>query len=304
MPKIILLFILFSGILCNGIYAQEIELKKTDFTLTRTSNKALRLGKIELNKKQSDYRFVLIESSYPDVIQIDFSSGEVNLLNSTKLKAAGIDHVNFKVLINDQKRALSLVKEFNVSLKSNLKSIKIIGSPENDFDVYISDQINHGKKYEDQTRKNDICLGAWAWTSQGKFFEVYCLLKIDLSPIRKGVKISHVVLNLKGVNHKSTVENAVYVQKITEDWDINTVTWNNQPESSEENRIKLELTNDKTKDYTIDVTSFVKQWIKSPSKNQGLMFKMHKQINYARLNFGSCNHPDVNKRPSLIIYYE
>lgn len=298
------LFILFSGMIYSNVSAQKIKIKNTNFILNTVSNKALDFGIIELKGEKSDYRFVLLESSYPDVIKIDFKSGTLNISSSAKLKTNGIEQLTFKVLINDQKRVLSLVEEFKLSLNSNLKSISIVGSPENDFDVYITDQINHGIPKEDFTFKEDKRFGAFAWTSQGSLFEAYSFLKIDLSFIRSGTKISHAILNLKGVDHMSTVENAVYIQKVTENWDINTVTWKNQPSSTESNRIKLELTNNKTKDYSIDITAFVKQWVKSPSTNFGLLFKIDQRINYASLYFGSCNHPNATKRPSLIIYYE
>lgn len=104
---------------------------------------------------------------------------------------------------------------------------------------------------------------------------------------------------LKG--HTGT-KNAAKLEVITESWDENSVTWNNQPNSSNKDTVALLQSTSANQDYLdIDVTSL----ISSNHKNQyyGIMLKQTHELSTNALLFCSSDYADVSKRPSLNVCY-
>ncbi|MCX6897030.1 MAG: DNRLRE domain-containing protein [Verrucomicrobia bacterium] len=98
--------------------------------------------------------------------------------------------------------------------------------------------------------------------------------------------------------------NAALLQRITGAWNDTTVTWNNQPATTNVNEVPLLQSTNPNQDYlNIDVTSMVMDMIQYPSSSYGFMIKLQNENYFRSMIFASSNHPDCNKHPKLEIKY-
>lgn len=99
-------------------------------------------------------------------------------------------------------------------------------------------------------------------------------------------------------------ENSCYVEKVIEDWNENTITWNNQPLITQKNRATLAAsTSQWNYNTTVDVTQFVKAIVKS-SKNYGFRISMISETPYHSIGFYSSDASNAKQRPKLVITYQ
>ncbi len=147
-----------------------------------------------------------------------------------------------------------------------------------------------------------------AWTNLGEFQTARSLIKLDLSDIPNQTQIDSAFLSLfwtsSGILNTQTGENAFSIYKITENWQENTVTWNNQPSISNEQAITIPKSISAQQSYlNIDVTGLVQGMINNPNENYGFMLKLNEEFPYKLVIVASSDHPDENKRPKLVVYY-
>lgn len=99
-------------------------------------------------------------------------------------------------------------------------------------------------------------------------------------------------------------ENSSWLQRITENWDEGTVTWDNMPESTFENQVLLPESSFSNQDYeNIDVTSLVQDMVSHPEQSFGFMLKLVAEEPQNEMCFASGDYPDENLRPSLSVTY-
>jgi PKD repeat protein len=99
-------------------------------------------------------------------------------------------------------------------------------------------------------------------------------------------------------------ENSSWLQRITENWDEGTVTWNNMPESTFENQVLLPESSFSNQDYeNIDVTSLVQDMVSHPEQSFGFMLKLVTEEPQNEMCFASGDYPDENLRPFISITY-
>jgi hypothetical protein len=174
--------------------------------------------------------------------------------------------------------------------------------------AYITDY------YPDINFKDDADFAGVAWSDvSGKNYIGRTIFKMDLSFIPKNATVTNAQLilnyNTSPVHysgpghHKDGGSNACFIQRITQKWNADSVTWNNQPETTTENQIILNESNSDYQDYTIDMTAAINDMMKNPSNNFGFMLRLQTESPIRALGFASSDYFNIDKRPVLQISY-
>ena len=182
------------------------------------------------------------------------------------------------------------------------KTIVLQPGPEDGKDTKINSAF---PDYNWGTNPN---LVACAWSYEGVFGIGRALVRFDLSIIPSGAQIIDARLTLfydpDAANGEQYGENASYIEKIIENWDDLSATWENQPFSTGAGAVFIPRTKNFSQDLTdIDVTEFVSGWVLDPETNFGFMHRMVTEELYCSLVYSSSNHPNSDKRPKLVVQY-
>lgn len=178
------------------------------------------------------------------------------------------------------------------------------------IDAYIEKYPNDN--YSNRNWGSYDAFAAVAWTAQGDPLTVRCLLKFDLSKIGAKKPIKKATLSLFavstpgiGTGHSTmSGENDFTLNRITSNWDENTVTWNTQPSVSMANEIQLPATTSENQDFIdIDITQWIQEMIDKPAENYGFMIRLKNETYYRRVIFGSSDNAISEKRPKLVIEF-
>lgn len=169
-----------------------------------------------------------------------------------------------------------------------------------------SDAVN--TNYGSSPRINPM---AWTWNNDGHGVGYQrALIRFDLSSVPAGSTIISSDMNLfvdstgfQQGHSQLTGSNDSYLFKVTEDWDEHTVTWNDRPDADLNDTIFVPASTHRTADFSIDIMSFVEDWLDNSSSNKGLMFQLRTETPYRQLLFGSRENPDTTIRPYLEIVY-
>jgi len=149
-----------------------------------------------------------------------------------------------------------------------------------------------------------------AWTFGGTFGVVRSAIDFDINKhIPVGMPIKYARLTLYAWNRVDGMgpheglsgSNEAWVERIITPWNVNTMTWNNQPQSTTQNRISLPASSSGSQNYIIDVTQMVNDMRDYPNSSFGFLFKLKTEDYYRRLTFCSANYPDSSRRPKLEI---
>jgi hypothetical protein len=151
-------------------------------------------------------------------------------------------------------------------------------------------------------------LNLFSWTNNGNITTSRILIGFDFSEISTNTSIDSAKLSLFWSTYNDLSQhvgdNSFTIYKIWQPWDEQTVTWNNQPLTSDLQ--KVEVSRSYSSDYSftnIDVTDLVQDMIKKPNENHGFMLKLNEEFPYKLVIVASSDHSDENKRPKLIVYY-
>lgn len=146
----------------------------------------------------------------------------------------------------------------------------------------------------------------YAWTQSGTPTIIRTFLWIDLAQIPANATISSASLNLyydaAFVAVPVAGQNDFWVERVTQSWAENTITWNNQPSSTTVNRGSSTVFTSSDMVYTVDVKEVIKDIIAS-GNNYGLVLKLKDEQPHRNVAFGSTENPDPNKRPTLEVAY-
>lgn len=153
---------------------------------------------------------------------------------------------------------------------------------------------------------------ASAWTAQGIPLVVRNLIAFDFSQIPRNKTIKTARLNLfavdnttNGPGHSSrSGSNEFLLQRITSEWNEMRVTWNTQPKTTEVGQILVSGSEYSMQNYSIVVTTLIKDIVENPSSGHGLMIKLVTEDYYRRILFASSDYEDPSKHPKLIIEFE
>lgn len=152
---------------------------------------------------------------------------------------------------------------------------------------------------------------AHSWTNGGIPVTCRSLLEFDLSSIPSGSIITTAKLSLyhsynsSNSGHSSqSGSNEAVLQRITQNWDEQTVTWNNQPSTTNINEVTLGQSTSNNQDYLdIDVTGLVQDMIYDTSNTGGFLLKLKTESHYRSMKFASSDNIDSNLHPMLVVSY-
>ena len=155
-------------------------------------------------------------------------------------------------------------------------------------------------------------LVASVWTHYGEFGTGRSLFGFDFSEMRQHFVIIDARLNLfhnptsSHVGHSNLGgDNTGMIFRITEPWNENTLTWDNQPATTNTNAIFIPAPATEDADFlNIDITPIIKDMIRHPESSDGFMIKLFSEDTlYRSLVFASSEHPDAGLHPSIEITY-
>jgi hypothetical protein len=151
------------------------------------------------------------------------------------------------------------------------------------------------------------------WTFGGAEGTSRVLLQFDLSAIPPGATVVSAALSLyswadasgSGPHSSLSGSDAAWIERVVEPWTLDSVTWDNQPASSEEARVALPESTAADEDYLdVDVGQQVQAMVDDPAHAFGFLIKLQDEAYYRRLNFASSEHPNPAKHPKLSITYQ
>ncbi len=149
---------------------------------------------------------------------------------------------------------------------------------------------------------------ALAWTCNAIGFPICnqrTFFKLDVSSIPAGTAISSAKLKLFAkTNYPYAIpgqptygsNNIGLLQRVTAQWQPDTVTWNSQPPIDELAQKVLPASTSTAQNYEVDITDFVQHWINYPDSNYGMLFRIQDEQHYKSLVFYST---DAATPPSL-----
>ncbi len=156
---------------------------------------------------------------------------------------------------------------------------------------------------------SDLC--AVSWTNNGSSSKIRGLIQFDLSSIPAGSTINDARLSLyynpntdEGTHFKYFGNNSALLQRITQNWNESTVTWNNQPATTTQNQVVIPSSTSSTQDYpNINVTNLIRDMVNNPATSFGMMLKLQYESHFRKLIFASGDYSVASKRPKLTVTY-
>jgi len=153
---------------------------------------------------------------------------------------------------------------------------------------------------------------AVAWTASGIEFIVRSFIEFDLNNIPSGTIIIKARLLLyagdspgHGSGHSTlSGSNMCILNRVITPWEESTITWNNQPATTDQDAVIMPESEDQMQDYFIDVTEMVQYMVDNPDSNYGFMLNLQTEDYYRRMVFASSDCKDALKRPTLIVYLD
>ncbi len=151
-------------------------------------------------------------------------------------------------------------------------------------------------------------ISAFAWTDTEYFNIGRSFIYFDLSKIQAYTAINSAKLSIYFDSYANlnaqTGENAFTIYRVSQSWNVNTVTWNNQPSYSNLDSVVVAKSTFENQSYlNIDVTNMVRDMITNPTVSFGFCIKLNEESPYALVVLGSCYCKNVSVHPKLIIYY-
>jgi Calx-beta domain len=106
-----------------------------------------------------------------------------------------------------------------------------------------------------------------------------------------------------GSPYNSYGENKCWIQKVTADWNENTLTYNNQPATTSANQAEIPVSTSQfnSNALNIDVTQLVKDIM--TGQNYGFMIRQQVEQYYRNLGFSSSDATDSTRWPKLEVTY-
>lgn len=150
-------------------------------------------------------------------------------------------------------------------------------------------------------------LSAYEWTWSGIKIRNRSVFQFDLGKLPAGSQIVDAKLSLysDSLNQHSTLSgsNAVYLRRLLNDWDEETVTYNNCPEATIVNQVSILATTQAFQNILdIDVTRLVMDMQRNG--NYGFLMQLATEVKYRNMAFCSSDNKNPEKRPKLVIFYE
>lgn len=254
------------------------------------------------------------------VLAFESSSGSGADIAAVNLQTVpGLQHVqgeiNFRIVPygGNNSAGTWYVYRSNLRLDGSADPVSGEGNQDSCTTITFSNGVNYSasgmsSNYPSDVSSDSTQLIALAWTCNAIGFPVCnqrTVFKLDVSSIPAGTLISSARLKLYAkTNYPYAIPgqptygsgNTGLLQKITEYWQPDTITWNSQPPIDEISQKVLPASTNTAQNYEIDITDFVQAWVNHPDSNYGMLFRMQDEQHYKSLIFYSA---DMTTPPSL-----
>lgn len=165
--------------------------------------------------------------------------------------------------------------------------------------------------YNVQNFGSDVDVSAIAWTNGGIPSNSRGLFAFDLSAIPENAIITDAKLSLyhnptSGNGGHSTMSgsNACIIQRVTQNWNEDSVTWDTQPTTTDTNEVLLAESSSATDDYlNMDVKNLIIDMLNNPTQSFGMMLRLQDENAFRKLVFASSDYANSNSHPKLEITY-
>ena len=152
---------------------------------------------------------------------------------------------------------------------------------------------------------------ATAWTNGGTPTNGRGLVQFDLTSIPTSATIVSASLSLyshnsssNGTHSTSSGSNQTEIKRITSSWNENTVTWGNQPTTTNVNQVILPASTSSIQHYlNINVRNLVQDMVNNPTTSHGFLLKLTTESYYRKMVFASSDNADTNLYPKLEIVF-
>ena len=146
------------------------------------------------------------------------------------------------------------------------------------------------------------------WTFSGTEGLGFSFIQFNLDTLPQNITIDQAKLSLFYNPTSSSAgqagNNACYLKKVISDWEENTITWNNTPNTTDNGEVQLEESTSDNQDYLdIDILNSVSEWYNNPETNYGLKLEIIEQELYNSMKFCSSDYSNPDLRPKLEICY-
>ncbi len=151
---------------------------------------------------------------------------------------------------------------------------------------------------------------ATMWTNNGNPSGTRQFVDFDLAVIPPGVTVQSAILDL--FHYPSTLNTGhsnlsgpadCWLQRVTQPWQENTLTWNNQPTTTTQNQVNIPAPTSMTQNYSLNVTQLVQDYLNNPSTSFGFMLRLQNESYYRSLLFASSDNVNALLRPKLTVVY-
>ncbi|MEZ5082762.1 MAG: DNRLRE domain-containing protein [Bacteroidales bacterium] len=150
-----------------------------------------------------------------------------------------------------------------------------------------------------------------AWTWNGEFGIERTFIEFDLSPVTKNMIISEVLLSfyyhsLPGNPEQTNAgDNRILISRTIESWSENSITWDNQPETTNLHQVEVPPSSFPQQNCTdIDVTSLIDDALNYNENYFSFLVRIKDEMTYRRFAQASSDHLTPEKRPKLEIFYD
>ena len=195
------------------------------------------------------------------------------------------------------------------------KSVTLQPGPSNGNDAYVI-SLSTEPSWADGTNNSHPQgfreLSLVTWTNSGGVSITRSFLSFDLSQIPSDAELISAKLSLFGLatSHVSPQgnlgDNSFLIQRVLENWNETTLSWNNQPGTTTVNQIEIgTVTIPFNANVTnVDVTLLLKDMLINKSITGGFALKLKNESIHKSLAFASSEHEDEQRRPKLEIVYK
>lgn len=137
------------------------------------------------------------------------------------------------------------------------------------------------------------------------------LIMFNLGEIPERARIEKAFLSLyystpyfyEGIAEEYMDKNLAVFQMVTSAWEEDKVTWNNQPQTTEEDQVFLKpMPWISANFYTIDITALIQDLRNHPDDLHGIIFRLLEEKDVSGFIFGSSDHPEEGMHPSLRLH--